>query len=67
MQFVCTSILAVIIRVIDCAQPLTVIMMKLQPFGSTQAVIDRIYLQCTLDRIITYFFQTVRLIELYAK
>ena len=47
MQFVCTSILTVIISVIDCAQPLTVIPIKLQPFGCNQAVIGRIYLQCT--------------------
>ena len=46
MQFVCTSILTVIISVIDCAQPLTVIPIKLQPFGCNQAVIGRIYLQC---------------------
>ena len=47
MQFVCTSILTVIISVIDCAQPLTVIPIKLQPFGCNQAVIGRIYLQCS--------------------
>ena len=43
--------MTVIISVIDCAQPLTVITIKLQPFGCNQAVIGRIYSQCTFQMI----------------